>query len=202
MSDDDQSKPLIDVDSRIQFPDSRCSSQSGSPFDSCLDFFFSPLVAIKKISLLHSKNLATLAHCAFKICHRLSFFSFFALPSSSCFPTKIKSTGAQARHFSTKLSLIFQRLLTLRTQLPADLQCVIRSGEECGGLCSGAIKRLPPPGSFVGKSDGRMFPRAQVRGGEHESRNIDERSPADDDTRQAKSMRNRTAAQRLACYAC
>lgn len=46
-----------------------------------------------------------------------------------------------------------------------------------------------------------MFPRAQVCG-EHTFRKIDERSPADDGTRQAKSMRNRTAAQRLACYAC
>lgn len=108
-------------------------------------FFFlllPPLVAIKKISVLHSKNSATLSHCAFKRCHRdclLFFLLFFS--SSSSLPTKIKSSGAQARHFSTKLSLIFQRLLTLRTQLPACLQCVIRSGEECGRLCSGAIKK-------------------------------------------------------------
>lgn len=81
----------------------------------------------------------------------------FLFPSSSSLLTKIKSSGAQARHFSTKLSLIFQRLLTLRTQLPAYLQCVIRSGEECGRLCSGAIKKkkkLPPSASFVGKSEG------------------------------------------------
>lgn len=45
-----------------------------------------------------------------------------------------------------------------------------------------------------------MFPRGQVRG-EHTSRKIDERSPAADDTRQAKSMRNRTAVQLLAWYA-
>lgn len=128
MSGRDQSKPQIDVDSRIQFPHSRCSSQEGSPFDSRLTFFF--LVAIKKISLLHPKNSATLSHRGDKRCHRhcLSFPPFFPLSS---LPTKIKSSGAQARHFSTKLSLIFQRLLTLCTQLPAYLQCVIRSGEEC-----------------------------------------------------------------------
>lgn len=67
----------------------------------------------------------------------LSFFS----PLSPLFsPTKTKSGGAQARHFSTKLSLIFQRLLTLCTQLPAHLQRVIRSGAQRGTLCSGAEK--------------------------------------------------------------
>lgn len=45
-----------------------------------------------------------------------------------------------------------------------------------------------------------MFPRGQVRG-EHTSRKIDKRGPAGDDTRQAKSMRNRTAAQLLPWYA-
>lgn len=68
-------------------------------------------------------------------------------------------------------------------------------------MCSGAIKKLPPSASSVVKSEERMFPRGQVRG-EHTSRKIDERSPAADDTRQAKSMRNRTAAQLLAWYAC
>lgn len=120
VSGGNQSKPQIDFDSRIQFPDSRCSSQEGSTFESCLICFFGFfLVATKKISLLQPKNSVTLSHRGDKRCHRYCLsFPFFS-PLSSSLPTKIKSSGAQARHFSTKLSLIFQRLLTLCTQLAA-----------------------------------------------------------------------------------
>lgn len=74
-------------------------------------------------------------------------------------------------------------------------------------MCSGAIKKqqkkmLSPSASFVGKSEGTDVSARTGVCGEHTFRKIDERSPADDGTRQAKSMRNRTAAQRLACYAC
>lgn len=122
---------------RLSRPDSRRSSRAGSPF----------LLRLRKCHQLAPRIQQLFATVQTKYVTEIVPLSPPFLPPparSPSLPTKINSSGAQARYFSTKLSLIFQSLLTLRTQLPAYLQCVIRSVEECGRLCSGAIKQLPP----------------------------------------------------------
>lgn len=68
-------------------------------------------------------------------------------------------------------------------------------------MCSGAIKKLSPSAVlWVVKVSGTDVSARTGARRTHTSRKIDERSPAADDTRQAKSMRNQTAAQLLAWF--
>lgn len=78
VSGGNQSKPQIDFDSRIQFPDSRCSSQEGSTFDSCLIFFFFSCCNKENITPSTEEFSNSLPSWGQKMSQILSFFSFFS----------------------------------------------------------------------------------------------------------------------------